>query len=75
MKCFKYCKIKNKNCNKQSCRYWISSKESNNCSIICAGSEKSLTLEDIGKIFKVTRMRVCQIEKRAIQKLKNMLDN
>ena len=75
MKCFKYCKIKNKNCNKSACRYWIDDQSLNNCAIIGAKSNKNLTLEDIGKIFKVTRMRICQIEKRALEKLKNMITN
>jgi DNA-directed RNA polymerase sigma subunit (sigma70/sigma32) len=32
-----------------------------------------ITLQDIGDIFKVTRMRICQIEKNAIKKLKDRL--
>ena len=74
MKCYNYCKIKNKNCKKNNCRYWIKNKDSNNCVIVGASSEKNLTLEDIGKMFNVTRMRICQIEKRALQKLKNILN-
>ena len=34
-----------------------------------------MTLEEIGNIFKVTRMRICQIEKRAIEKIKEKLIN
>tara|TARA_B100000674_G_C37968822_1_gene975930 strand:- start:3456 stop:3584 length:129 start_codon:yes stop_codon:yes gene_type:complete len=37
-------------------------------------SEKN-TLESIGEIFKVTRMRVCQLEKLAIKKIKEKLNN
>ena len=34
---------------------------------------KNTTLEDIGNIFKVTRMRICQIEKKAIKKIKSII--
>jgi len=70
MKCYEYCKTKNKNCNDSTCRYWIENNQSNNCTLIAASIKKSMTLEEIGKIFKVTRMRICQIEKRAIEKIK-----
>ncbi len=73
MKCYEYCKIKNKNCKSKNCRYWITSDVSNNCTLIAAGKKENVTLEDIGKIFKVTRMRICQIEKRAIEKLKEVI--
>jgi DNA-directed RNA polymerase sigma subunit (sigma70/sigma32) len=32
-----------------------------------------MTLHEIGKIFGLTRMRICQIEKRALQKIKQAL--
>jgi len=79
MKCFdhnKECKI---NCQKNSCRYWISNKKHNNCCLIASQSENNnvdkFTLQDIGDIFKVTRMRICQIEKIAIKKLKDRFAN
>ena len=36
-------------------------------------NEDKITLQDIGNIFKVTRMRICQIEKNAIKKLKDRI--
>jgi DNA-directed RNA polymerase sigma subunit (sigma70/sigma32) len=42
------------------------------CCINLAGKKENFTLEDVGNIFSVTRMRICQIEKRAIEKLKSM---
>jgi DNA-directed RNA polymerase sigma subunit (sigma70/sigma32) len=36
-------------------------------------TNQKLTLEDVGKLFKVTRMRICQIEKTAIKKLKEKI--
>ena len=70
MKCYEYCKTKNKSCKESECRYWIDNDPTKNCTIVAAGIKKSMTLEEIGNIFKVTRMRICQIEKRAIEKIK-----
>lgn len=75
MKCFEYQKKCNRVCNKKECRYWINIKESQNCCINAARneSETKFTLQDIGDIFSVTRMRICQIEKKAIKKIKDKL--
>ena len=35
--------------------------------------ESKITLQDIGDIFKVTRMRICQVEKIALKKLKDKI--
>ena len=70
MKCFKYHQEFKKQCKKNKCRYWILQKENYNCCILASKSSNKLTLEDVGKIFSVTRMRICQIEKNAIKKLK-----
>jgi hypothetical protein len=69
MKCFKYYAKSNKNCGKKNCRYWISSSENSNCAVnvIKKGPQ---TLQTIGEIYGITRMRVCQIEKTIIRKLK-----
>ena len=71
MKCFDYHKNKNLECEKINCRYWINCKDSQMCCINLCKENKNLTLEDVGKIFGVTRMRICQIEKNAIKKLRN----
>ena len=75
MKCFDY-HIKNKkNCERKSCRYWIERKENKNCGLnFIKSSNQKLTLEDVGKLFNVTRMRICQIEKKAIKKVKDIFD-
>ncbi len=70
MKCFEHNKEFDKTCRKKQCRYWIECKESKNCAILASNSKEKLTLEDVGKLFSVTRMRICQIEKSAIKKLR-----
>tara|TARA_R110001583_G_scaffold101454_3_gene247873 strand:- start:786 stop:1025 length:240 start_codon:yes stop_codon:yes gene_type:complete len=74
-KCFEFCKDTKKNCSKKTCRYWIESNEYNNCCIIGADVSGKITLQNIGEIFKVTRMRICQIEKIAISKLKEKVNS
>ena len=69
-KCFERCSLEKKKCNVEKCRYWINSKEFMNCCIVGAKSSEKITLQNIGEIFKVTRMRICQIEKIAVKKLK-----
>tara|TARA_B100001093_G_scaffold485513_1_gene519950 strand:- start:23353 stop:23607 length:255 start_codon:yes stop_codon:yes gene_type:complete len=82
MKCFQYNNQNNKNCSKNNCRYWINSKINKNCCLIASSGSNNInsqiekfTLQDIGDIFKVTRMRICQIEKIAIKKLKDKFSN
>ena len=73
MKCFEFCKLHKTSCKKTNCRYWINSKDDQMCCLIAAKKNNNITLEDVGKIFNVTRMRICQIEKRAIEKIKSFL--
>jgi len=66
--CFNFFKDCEMDCNKQSCRYWINHSESKNCTLIAADNGPK-TLQEIGDIFGVTRMRICQIEKSIKSKL------
>ena len=69
MKCFEYYAQEGKTCDKKNCRYWIEHQKTQNCTINCA-KKGTLTLQEIGEIYKITRMRVCQIEKLIINKIK-----
>ena len=73
MKCFKYHNQNNIQCKKINCRFWINCDKYNNCCLIGSQKKDNLTLQDVGKIFNVTRMRICQIEKNAIKKLKEKI--
>jgi hypothetical protein len=73
MKCFEHNKQKNIACEKKKCKHFINCKKSNNCTIIAA-SEGPKTLQEIGEIFNVTRMRICQIEKDIMKKIKAKLE-
>lgn len=55
-------------CNRSKCRYWVENKKYCNC-IMIAAADAPLTLQQIGDIFSLTRMRICQIEKNACKKL------
>ena len=75
MKCFDH-HLKNKTpCKKEKCRYWIEEQSCLSCGILLAKNKEVITLEEIGNIFGVTRMRICQIEKKALKKIKSILSN
>jgi len=57
-------------CHKSDCRNWIDAPNYFNCTLIAAMDGKK-TLQEIGDIFNITRMRVCQIEKSILRKLQD----
>lgn len=57
-------------CLRKTCINWISQDKFNNCSILGA-QHSPLTLQEIGEAYGLTRMRICQIEKKAIEKIKS----
>lgn len=56
-------------CEKKICKHWIDFSEGKNCVMIAAGDGPH-TLQEIGKIFGLSRMRICQIEKGIYEKIK-----
>jgi len=66
--CFAEHKKRNLTCEKSLCKNWMNCKKSLNCAVIGAQKGKWI-LKDIGDVFGVTRMRICQIEKEVITRL------
>ena len=69
MKCFEYYAKSNKKCQEKKCRYWVDCKQSGNC-VVTIAKKGPQTLQSIGEIYGITRMRICQIEKTIIEKIK-----
>lgn len=59
-------------CQKNDCKHSINDVNNQNC-VIIAAQKGPHTLQNIGKIYGLTRMRICQIEKNIIEKLKNYI--
>jgi len=69
-------KVKNKKsaCKQTECRHYLGSEENLNCSIVAA-EHGPMTLQEIGDFYGISRMRVCQIEKSILRKLKSSSNN
>lgn len=70
--CFVNCKISELNCKNKQCRAYFECDKYNNCAIL-ASEDGPMTLQNIGDLFKLTRMRICQIEKNAIAKIRELI--
>ena len=57
-------------CKQKNCRHSLNSEDHLNCSIIAAETGP-MTLQEIGNFYGISRMRVCQIEKTILKKIKN----
>lgn len=60
------------NCQRTSCKYWLQHAPSHNC-ILLAAQDGPRTLEEIGRLYGLTRMRICQIEKGIYSKIKKSI--
>ena len=61
-------------CQKKSCKNWINYKDGKNCVVVTSKTGPK-TLQEIGKIYNLTRMRICQIEKNIYQKVKSLIQD
>ena len=68
--CFAEHKKRQLSCNKSQCRMWIDENSSHNCCILKA--QEVHTLQEIGNLFGVTRMRICQLEKSILKKVQDL---
>lgn len=60
-------------CQRKNCSQWIDHEAGGNC-VIVTTRKGPLTLREIGKIYGLTRMRICQIEKEIYQKIRSAMD-
>lgn len=72
MTCYDAVEMCDINCQKVSCKNWISFEKGKNC-ILVTTKKGPLTLNEIGKIYGLTRMRICQIEKMIYEKIRNFI--
>ena len=68
--CFSAHKQKNKSCQNKKCRFWHDLSDYNDCMINKINQTEDITLQEVGNLFGITRMRVCQIEKASLAKLR-----
>ena len=74
-KCVTACKDYGVSCPNSSCRSWIDYEDDLNCTHVAVDkNEEGLTLREIGERLGISFMRVCQIEKSAIEKLKKRIE-
>ena len=72
MKCYEMHDSGKIDCQNKSCRQWINCKQHQNCTLI-ASKSGPMSLQEIGDIMGVTRMRSCQMEKRIVQKISDFI--
>jgi hypothetical protein len=58
-------------CNRRSCPKWINFEDQKNC-VVIAAKNGPWTLNEIGQIYGLSRMRICQLEKRIYEKIRDM---
>jgi hypothetical protein len=72
--CFSAYEKSSFSCTRKTCQNWINYDEGKNCVIITSKSGPK-TLQEVGKIYGLTRMRICQIEKNIYEKIKSVIEN
>lgn len=70
--CYESVEKYNCTCERRSCKQWIDFTQGKNCMLITTQTGP-LTLSEIGKIYGLTRMRICQIEKNIYQKIRSFI--
>jgi len=58
---------------KKNERHYINSAKNNNCVLCLAENEGPMTQNEIGKCFGISKVRVNQIEKKALKKINRIL--
>ncbi len=72
--CAAECMVKDKDCQKCECRHWIDFKEDRNCSQISILKHGRMTLDEISKRLNLSIVRISQIEKQALTKVRKRIN-
>lgn len=70
--CYEFIENCKKSCQKKTCKQWIPYENSYNC-VLISTRKGPLTLREIGSIYNLTRMRICQIEKKIYKKIREQI--
>ena len=70
-KCYLKVLVDDQPCTKKDCRHFLKSSKDYNCALHAA-ARGPMTLQEIGEFYDISRMRICQIEKSTLKKLKNI---
>ena len=68
--CAELCIKKNNPCDEKKCRMWVDYNDDLNCTHIAIKKNGSMTLKEVGARLDISYVRVTQIEKEALKKLK-----
>ena len=68
--CAMECLVNNSQCAKEKCRMWVDYKEDLNCCLIAVEKNGRMTLNEVGERLKISYVRVKQIEKATLVKLR-----
>tara|TARA_E500000305_G_C3942038_1_gene197948 strand:+ start:410 stop:652 length:243 start_codon:yes stop_codon:yes gene_type:complete len=71
-KCSKLCIYHDVSCPNEDCRYWINFSEDLNCTFISIKRHGAMTLREVARRTGVSFVRIKQIEKAALAKIKKM---
>ena len=69
-KCVKETLKKECPCSKKDCRLWVEYNEDLNCTLISVKKNNKMSLVEVGKRLGISYVRVSQIEKEALNKLR-----
>ena len=74
--CVKKCKEYDISCPNTGCEMWMNHEEDLNCCLVAVDNNPGgMTLQSVGDRLGITCVRVHQIEKKAVQKMKKRLQN
>tara|TARA_R110000824_G_scaffold166215_6_gene342951 strand:+ start:194 stop:439 length:246 start_codon:yes stop_codon:yes gene_type:complete len=70
MKCLEKCKRENVACKEKECRHWIEYSKDFNCVLEAVDNHGAMTLREVADRLNVSFVRVQQIEKAALKKMR-----